>query len=133
VIIETIGVIALLLGVTGVILNNRKFRICFIVWFVGTMLTASIHASAGIWSLFGKDLIFLVLSVEGWYRWKKSEIGLANNKQRIIDRQAEQISDLARRLLSHRKGESVKATCDVHGDFWYVDDETIVCPRCMSE
>jgi len=61
--------------------------------------------------LFGKDLIFLVLSVEGWYRWKKSEIGLANNKQRIIDRQAEQIKEL------EKDCNCVKSLCDSMDEF----------------
>lgn len=41
--------------------------------------------------------------------------------------------EYARRLLSHMKGEGVKATCDIHGDWWYVDDEPIVCPSCRPE
>lgn len=41
--------------------------------------------------------------------------------------------DYARRLLSHKKGEGVKATCDIHGDWWYVDDEPIVCPKCRPK
>jgi nicotinamide riboside transporter PnuC len=55
----------------GVILNNRRMRACFFVWLVSNAIMFGIHAWVGIWSLAIRDGIFLVLAVEGWYRWGK--------------------------------------------------------------
>lgn len=71
--LEIVGVLALLLGVTGVILNNRRLRVCFIVWMVGNILSASVHISVGVWSLLARDIIFFVLSIEGWFKWGKKK------------------------------------------------------------
>jgi len=68
--IEFIGAAAGILAVTGVLLNNRRLRICFIFWMISNFLSALIHIGAGIWSLAARDLIFLVLTVEGWFLWK---------------------------------------------------------------
>ena len=65
---EIIGVASTLLAVTGVFLNNRKIRICFLVWMVSNGLSLLIHSRARIWSLTARDAIFLVLAVEGWVR-----------------------------------------------------------------
>lgn len=67
--LEMIGVIATILSIWGAILNNRRLRACFPIWLCSNTLTAIIHAYAGIWSLFARDVVFLVLAVEGWYRW----------------------------------------------------------------
>ena len=69
--LETIGTIATVLAITGVLANNRRLRWCFIVWMVSNSLTAGIHAYAGIWSLFVRDVVFLILAVEGWKKWGK--------------------------------------------------------------
>lgn len=68
-VIEIIGTIALILGVLGVLLNNRKLRICFIVWMVSNALSAGIHAYVGPWSLAARDMVFFCLSIEGWIKW----------------------------------------------------------------
>jgi len=66
---EIIGTIVLVLGVAGVLLNNRKLRMCFILWMVSNLLSVGIHAWAGIWSLMIRDAVFFVLSIEGWIMW----------------------------------------------------------------
>lgn len=66
---EIVGTVALAMGVTGVLLNNRKLRACFIVWMVSNALSAGIHAYIGLWSLMVRDTVFFVLSFEGWIRW----------------------------------------------------------------
>ena len=44
---------------------------------------------------------------------------------------AEWISDYARRLLSHMRGEGVPSECRTcKKPYWYVDDEPIICPHC---
>ncbi len=67
--IETIGVIATVLAVVGVLANNRRMRWCFLIWGVSNTLSAIIHAEAAIWSLFLRDVVFLILAFEGWWRW----------------------------------------------------------------
>jgi len=66
---ETIGTIATILAIAGVVLNNRRLRSCFAVWGVSNTLSAAIHLSAGILSLAVRDVAFLVLAVEGWILW----------------------------------------------------------------
>lgn len=67
--IEIIGVISTILAVIGVLANNRRLRWCFLVWMVSNSLSLTIHAYTAIWSLAARDLIFLVLAVEGWIKW----------------------------------------------------------------
>ena len=66
---EIIGIIATILAVVGVITNNRRLRVCFLLWLVSNGLTGAIHAQAGIWSLLVRDVIFFVLAIEGWFKW----------------------------------------------------------------
>lgn len=73
--LEIIGTLALILGVLGAILNNRKLRICFLIWMVSNTLSASIHISVGVWSMLIRDIVFFILVVEGWFKWgKKNEL-----------------------------------------------------------
>ena len=69
--IELIGTVSTILAITGVILNNRRLRLCFLVWLVSNGLTLIIHAQTGVWSLVVRDGIFLILAVEGWIKWGK--------------------------------------------------------------
>jgi len=67
-----VGGIATVGAVVGVVLNNRRLSSCFIVWLVSNTLTAAVHADAGLWTLLARDVIFLVLAVEGLWRWRKA-------------------------------------------------------------
>jgi len=67
--IEIIGTIALILAVLGVILNNRKLRVCFLIWLVSNILCAIVHMSTDVLSLLLKDFIFFILCIEGWFKW----------------------------------------------------------------
>lgn len=67
--IESIGAIATILAVTGVVLNNRRLRACFILFLVSNGICLVIHTQAGIYSLMVRDAIFIVLAAEGWIRW----------------------------------------------------------------
>lgn len=69
--IEFLGTIATVIAVVGVLLNNRRMRVCFAVWMVSNAITFGIHAAAGIWSLAARDAIFFALAIEGLYRWRK--------------------------------------------------------------
>jgi len=72
-IIEIIGMLATILAVVGVLTNNRRIRVCFLLWMVSNALTGAIHAYAGIWSLLIRDVIFFVLAIEGWFKWGRNE------------------------------------------------------------
>ena len=71
--IELIGTIATILAVTGVWLNNRKLRACFILFLFSNALALYIHVDATIWSVAVRDATFIVLAVEGWFKWRKKE------------------------------------------------------------
>lgn len=68
---EIAGIAATVLAVAGVVLNNRRLRICFIFWMISNALTAGIHGNAAIWSLFVRDIVFFSLAIEGWIKWGK--------------------------------------------------------------
>lgn len=70
---EILGVIAIIIAAVGVVLCNRKLRMCFLVWLVSNVICGIIHYHAGIWSLFVKDIVFFVLSIEGYFRWGKKK------------------------------------------------------------
>lgn len=67
--IEIIGTIATILAIIGVLGNNRRLRWCFLVWLVSNYLCLIIHAQAGIWSLATRDFVFMILAVEGYFKW----------------------------------------------------------------
>ena len=69
--IELISVIVTIFAVAGVILNNRRRRACFVVWFVSNGMSLGVHVASGLYALSVRDAIFLVLAVEGWRLWGK--------------------------------------------------------------
>ena len=69
--LEIIGAVAMVLAVVGVLGNNRRLRWCFLVWMVSNTLSAGIHAYSGIWTLLVRDVIFVILAIEGWVKWGK--------------------------------------------------------------
>lgn len=66
---EIVGIFATIFAVIGVVTNNRRLRLCFLLWLVSNALSGVMHAYAGIWSLFVRDVIFFVLAIEGWFKW----------------------------------------------------------------
>jgi len=76
--LELIGIVTTILAVIGVLLNNRKLRICFIFWFFSNFLSGLIHCQAvhyqeAMWTLALRDLVFFVLAIDGWFRWGKED------------------------------------------------------------
>lgn len=69
--IEVLGAIATVGAVIGVVLNNRRLIWCFPLWFCTNAISAVIHLHAGIWSLAVRDIVFMALAVDGWFRWRK--------------------------------------------------------------
>lgn len=70
---EIIGIITTILAVIGVVVNNRRLRVCFLFWLVSNALSGLIHAQASIWSLVARDAIFFVLAIDGWIRWGRKK------------------------------------------------------------
>ena len=69
--IETIGLLATVIAVAGVVLNNHRLRLCFSFWLVSNSLTLFVHLAVGVWSLAARDAVFLILAVDGLRRWRK--------------------------------------------------------------
>jgi nicotinamide riboside transporter PnuC len=70
---EIIGLVATGLAVGGVVLNNRKMISCFALWIISNAISAGLHANVGLWSLFLRDGIFIILAIEGWHRWSRTK------------------------------------------------------------
>ena len=111
---EIIGIIATTFAVVGVITNNRRLRLCFILWLVSNSLTGYIHVQVGPWSLVARDVIFSVLAIEGWFKWgrrakkfSEEEMAAAVTAQRMLNKKliakllhnAEQYRIVAKGLL----------------------------------
>jgi len=71
IVLEVLGMIAMVLAVIGVLLNNRKNRNCFYVWFISNIILIYVHLNVDLYSLVVRDIVFLLLAVEGWYKWRK--------------------------------------------------------------
>ena len=71
--IEVIGIISMCLSVTGVVLNNRKLKICFIFWVISNTFSGYIHYNSEVYSLLLRDFVFILLAIEGWFKWGNSE------------------------------------------------------------
>ncbi len=67
---ETAGLVATLIAIAGVVLNNHRRRECFYLWLGSNALTLAVHVWAGIWSLALRDAVFLALAVDGLVRWR---------------------------------------------------------------
>ena len=70
---EAVGWTVTVIAVTGVVLNNRRRRACFVVWMVSNLLSAGLHGYAGIWSLAARDVIFFVLAIHGLICWSRKK------------------------------------------------------------
>jgi nicotinamide riboside transporter PnuC len=68
--LECLGLVSAVLSVLGCILNNRKLAACFPLWLVSNGICVVLHSVAGLWTLVGRDVVFIVLAVDGWRKWK---------------------------------------------------------------
>lgn len=71
--LEYLGWLVTVVAVTGVILNNRRLRACFILWTFSNAASAAIHLTTGPMALVARDLIFLALAAHGWILWGKGQ------------------------------------------------------------
>ena len=67
--LEILGTIATVIACVGVVLNNHQSIYCFLLWLFSNGLTLYIHQHERMWSLALRDMIFLMLAVEGWIQW----------------------------------------------------------------
>ena len=73
--IEIVGSIITVVAVSGVLLNNARRRVCFLLWIVSNSLSAAVHmhASPPMWSMAARDVIFLALAIAGWRQWGRQK------------------------------------------------------------
>lgn len=85
--LEIVGGVVAVLATTGVVLNNRRMRACFYLWMVSNALSAGLHAHAGLIAMVIRDLVFLILAIEGAYKWRKdSPIAQGLPAEELLDR-----------------------------------------------
>jgi nicotinamide riboside transporter PnuC len=68
---EIAGLVGTALAVAGVVLNNYKNRVCFLLWVISNLIFAVIHTQAGLYSLVLRDGIFTVLAIIGFWQWSR--------------------------------------------------------------
>ena len=67
---ETISTWVLtILSVTGVVLNIKKNRLCFVVWLVANAGWIVVNLRHGIYAQAGLFVVYSVLSAWGWVVW----------------------------------------------------------------
>jgi nicotinamide riboside transporter PnuC len=71
IVIETIGFASMVLAVVGVVYNNRMNRKCFYFWLVSNILGLAVHLASGVGAMAIRDVIFIILAVQGWRTWKR--------------------------------------------------------------
>lgn len=98
---EIIGIVATVLAVAGVITNNRRLRLCFLLWLVSNGLTGGIHVHAGIWSLVARDTIFFVLAIVGWFKWGHIDKKVSEEIAAAVAAQRKLNNKLTESLLSN--------------------------------
>lgn len=72
---ESVGWAITAIAVSGVVLNNRRNRLCFIVWMASNALSAGVHLSAGMFALAARDTAFFFLAIHGLIVWSKAPMG----------------------------------------------------------
>lgn len=68
-----LGWALVLLGLTGTILNIRRIRVCFAIWFVSNSAQCIAHALEHRWPLAAQFAVYTALAVWGWFAWGKTE------------------------------------------------------------
>lgn len=71
--IELISLAAMVIAITGVVLNNHGRRACFWVWLASNTISAMIHIHSGLVVMTVGDIIFAALAVHGLVCWSKKE------------------------------------------------------------
>jgi nicotinamide riboside transporter PnuC len=74
-IIEAVSLLACIIAVAGVVLNNRKMRLCFPLWVASNLLSLAVHLYSWLFGMVLRDIVFIILAVEGWILWKEKKDG----------------------------------------------------------
>ncbi|MEM4270911.1 MAG: nicotinamide mononucleotide transporter [Candidatus Pacearchaeota archaeon] len=72
-IISIISFFVAILAIIGVILNIRKNKICFIIWFFTNFTWVIIDYLRGIYGQAALFVFYTALSVYGFIKWRKEE------------------------------------------------------------
>jgi len=73
---ELLGIISLIFAIAGSLLNNRKMIVCFPIWMIANLICFGMHLQIIItlgqgWSLAAKDVAFMYICIDGYFRWRK--------------------------------------------------------------
>ncbi|MBE3069135.1 MAG: nicotinamide mononucleotide transporter, partial [Planctomycetes bacterium] len=136
--IEIAGWVVTVVAVGGVILNNRRRRECFWLWFISNTISAGIHASAGMVALTVRDLVFLVLAVQGLVLWTRAaRRGEPAGKIEIRVTVTDRLTRALRRTIAILRKASPEAVvkCGACGEPVCIDPaegvfHVIQCPAC---
>jgi hypothetical protein len=71
--LEIIGWLVSAVALVGVVLNNRRRRACFCLWWISNAGTFGLHLHAGMIALACRDLAFFVLAVQGFFMWSRAK------------------------------------------------------------
>ena len=63
------------LAVSGCLLNNRRQRVCFVVWIGSNLICIALHWRADLGGLVVRDVLFSILAVHGWFCWRTGKAG----------------------------------------------------------
>ena len=70
---ELIGWVAAAIAIAGVMLNNHRLRLCFVLWLASNALSCGLHLAAGMWALSARDACFFALAIHGFLAWGKDK------------------------------------------------------------
>lgn len=65
--------LAMFLALLGMVFNNHKKRVCFVIWFAGSILGIILYIDTELWGLVVRDIIYLVLFIHGYLLWGRKE------------------------------------------------------------
>ena len=68
--ITILSIICFCLSITGCLLCNRKIIWCWPIWGIAGIIFAGILISEKLYIGSLRELAYVVLSIEGYYRWK---------------------------------------------------------------
>jgi len=75
---ELLGWLATCGAIAGVVLNNLKNKLCFLVWLFTNAISCGLHVrgwvggDGAMLTLAVRDAVFLMLAVHGWVIWGRA-------------------------------------------------------------
>jgi nicotinamide riboside transporter PnuC len=68
---DWIGLVGTVLAVAGVVLNNYRLALCFVLFLGSNTLALLVHRRDKRPTMVLRDLIFLALAIQGLYLWTR--------------------------------------------------------------